>query len=233
MKKLLLTCALGALLPVLAVAASQDCVYSPQQTLVRDARNGEQIKRYLQNGLVFDETPRCGGTVMQLAIRRGNMDVLAVLLNDDLQRADQVVSLDDFPIPGAPRKIPLWLFAAYYAPNEGTIRYMKQALEQLGVSLAMTDDTGRNVLWYMERNPVLRKTELYDTLNEDLLTSLMTGNSQSALMESAAAANRKGATASKKGPIRGQLSESSVPRATLGGKDILEPTQAAGEEVKK
>ena len=73
MKKLLLTCALGILMAGTVQAAPQkgDCAYSPLQTLVRDARDATQITNYITQGVNFDEVPRCGGTLMQLAIRRG------------------------------------------------------------------------------------------------------------------------------------------------------------------
>ena len=193
MKKFLMTCALAALIAMPAGAAPQsECAYSPRQKLIRDARNAEQIKELIKNGVVFDETPRCGGTIMQLAIRRGNAEVLLALLQQDLKRASQIVSLEEFPIPGAPKKIPLWLFAAYYAPNDGIISLLMQALQQSNQSIAMTDDAGRNVLWYMDRNPVLRNTELYDALNTELLSSLAV-NSQELLLNSAVSGNNAGA----------------------------------------
>lgn len=188
MKKFLMTCAMTALMTLPADAAPQECAYSPRQALVRDARDANQIIGLIDKGVIFDETPRCGGTIMQLAVRRGNAEVLMALLKQDLKRASQIVSLDEFPIPGAPKKIPLWLFAAYYAPNENIILLLKQALQQSNQSLAMTDDTGRNVLWYMDRNPVLRQTALYDSLNTELLTSLTMSN-QDILLNPNAGAN--------------------------------------------
>ena len=175
MKKLLLTCALGILMAGTVQAAPQqkgECAYSPLQTLVRDARDEQQLAVLAKKGVNLDEVPRCGGTLMQLAIRRGNFNVVKVLLENDLKRANQIVSLDDFPIPGAPKKIPLWLFAAYYAPNEYIISLMRQAMEQASFDIGQTDEYGRNVLWYMELNPVLRKTETFDKLNDALLESL-------------------------------------------------------------
>ncbi len=189
MKKLLLTCAVVALVALPAGAAPQsECSYSPRQALVRDARDATQIIGLIDKGLIFDETPRCGGTIMQLAVRRGNAEVLMALLKQDLKRASQVVPLDEFPIPGAPKKVPLWLFAAYYAPNESIVQLLKQALQQSNQSLAVTDEMGRNVLWYMDRNPVLRQTALYDDLNNELLTSL-TMNNQDLLLNPNAGAN--------------------------------------------
>ena len=170
MKKLLLTCALGLLMstPVDAAPPKGECAYSPLQTLVRDARDATLISNYIAQGVNFDEVPRCGGTLMQLAVRRGNVDVLTALLQQDMKRAGQIVSLEEFPIVGAPKKVPLILFAAYYAPNE----YVIQVLQQANVDVTQVDEFGRNVLWYMEQNPVLRQTQLFDDMNMALLTSL-------------------------------------------------------------
>lgn len=179
MKKLLLTCALGILMAGTAEAAPRsmnNCAYSPLQTLVRDARDATQILNYINQGVNFDEVSRCGGTLMQLAILRGNPQVLLALLEQDLKRAAQIVSLDEFPIMGAPKRVPLWFFAAYYAPNEQIIDLMKQAMLKIGANIAQTDENGRGVLWYIEQNPVLRQTDFSDRLNVELLTSLGTSN---------------------------------------------------------
>ena len=212
MKKFLTTCALVALIALPAGAAPQsECAYSPRQTLVRDATDANQIAGLIQQGVIFDETPRCGGTIMQLAVRRGNADVFKVLLEQDVKRANQIVALDEFPIPGAPRKIPLWLFAAYYAPNENIIVLLHQALTQTNPnSIAMTDDLGRNVLWYMDKNPVLRKTALYDQLNGQLLTSLSLDNSANALLDAAASS-----IASAKGGVATAPAQPKTPKPLL------------------
>ena len=176
MKKLLLTCALGILMAGTVQAAPQkgNCAYSPLQTLIRDARDVTQIQDLINKNVNFDEVPRCGGTLMQLAVRRGNVDVLTALLQQDLKRASQIVSLEEFPIEDAPKKVPLILFAAYYAPNE----YIIQLLQKANVDITQTDEKGRNILWYMEQNPVLRKTQLFDEVNLALLTSLGGGSAQ-------------------------------------------------------
>ena len=179
MKKLLLTCALGLLMSTSVDAAptrgtNLNCAYSLLQSLVRDARDATQIKEYMSQGVNFDEIPRCGGSLMQLAVLRGNPYVLQALLEQDLKRAAQIVSLDEFPIPGAPKRISLWLFAAYYAPNQQILDLIKQAMLKIGANIAQPDDNGRGVLWYIEQNPVLRKTALYDALNKELLMSMGT-----------------------------------------------------------
>ncbi len=169
MKKLLLlsVCALIAT-PSLAQKAGE-CALTPLQNLIVNARGAEEIQALIQRGVVFDEQVRCGGTLTQLAIRRGNPDVLEAILRQDQNRANAVVPLDAFPIVGAPKQIPLILFAAYYAPN----KQIMELLEAAGANLSATDDFGRNLLWYLNKNPVLRKTALEDDLNHKLLYGMV------------------------------------------------------------
>ena len=42
-----------------------------------------------------------------------------------------------------------------------------------GANIAATDDFGRNLLWYMNKNPVLRNTALQDELNNKLLYGMI------------------------------------------------------------
>ena len=226
MKKFLMTCAMVALVALPAGAAPQECAYSPRQTLVRDAKNAEQIAGLIRQGVIFDETPRCGGTIMQLAVRRGNPEVLRVLLEQDLKRANQIVPLDDFPIPGAPKKIPLWLFAAYYAPNEQIIHLLHQSLIQTRGGVSVTDDMGRNVLWYMDRNPVLRKTSLYDQLNDQLLTNLSADKSADALLSAVLGSGNAAAPATGLTQQPSQLTNmqpGSLSADTSPKREIVEP----------
>ena len=172
MKKLLLLSA-ACLMVVPAMAQrSGDCAYTPLQNLVINARNPNEIQSLIQRNVIFDEQVRCGGTLMQLAIRRGNPQVLAAIVRQDQKRVHAQVALDAFPISGAPKTIPLILFAAYYAPNKDIVELLVQA----GANIAVVDDYGRNLLWYMDKNPVLKNTDLMDELNNRLLYSM--GNQQ-------------------------------------------------------
>ena len=179
MKKLLLGCVCAAcFMGGVAVAAPMDCAYTPLQTLIRNARDANQIKKLMGQGVVFvDPQIRCGGSLIQLAILRGNHEVLRALLEQDIKQANQRVSLSGFSITGAPKEIPILLFAAYYAPNENIMNLMVQAVEALGLTLNQTDDNGRNLLWYLEKNPVLRDTALADSLTEKMLSGLSSKNS--------------------------------------------------------
>lgn len=173
MKKLLFLSVCLMTLPALAQKVGE-CALTPLQNLIVNARGAEEVQALIDRGRVFDEPVRCGGSLMQLAIRRGNPAVLQAILNQDMKRANGIVSLEAFPIVGAPKQIPLILFAAYYAPNAQIVDLLVKA----GADITVTDDFGRNLLWYMSKNPVLRNTDLEDKLNNDLLygrTVAMTG----------------------------------------------------------
>ena len=167
MKKALIS--LTALMLAMPVMAAENCAYSPLQNLIRNVRKADEIVALMNRGVVFSEKTRCGGSLMQLAVLRGNPQVLQALLNQDPSRANEMVDLQAFPIQGAPKEVPLILFAAYYAPNDQMIRLLVNA----GADAAKTDLSGRNLLWYMEQNPVLRNTDLYDELNDRLLSALV------------------------------------------------------------
>ena len=164
MKKLFLLSACLMVFPAMAQKYA-DCAYTPLQNLVINARTAEEIQGLISRGVAFDEQVRCGGSLTQLAIRRGNPDVLQAILQQDQKRANSMVGLDAFPIVGGPKRIPLVLFAAYYAPNKD----MVQLLVAAGADLGVVDDQGRNILWYLDKNPVLKNTALVDELTKTLL----------------------------------------------------------------
>lgn len=169
MKKLLfLSASCLLVLPVMAQRTA-DCALTPLQNLIVNARGAEEVQSLIARGVIFDEQVRCGGSLMQLAIRRGNPDVLEAIVRQDQNRVNAMVSLEAFPIAGAPKQIPLILFAAYYAPN----KQMVDLLVAAGANIAATDDFGRNVLWYLNKNPVLRNTALEDDLNNKLLYGMV------------------------------------------------------------
>ncbi|MBP5344110.1 MAG: hypothetical protein J6Y85_03465 [Alphaproteobacteria bacterium] len=151
-----------------AVAAEFECAYSPLQVRVAKARSRADIQDLIDKGINIEEETKCGGSLLQLAVRRGEPGVLAAILQQDQNRANSIEKLDAFPIPGVTTPIPLLLFAGYYAPNKEIVKLLLEA----GANVAATDDKGRNVLWYMQYNPVLRNTDLYDQINERILYSL-------------------------------------------------------------
>ena len=169
MKKLSFVAALLMGLSVLPVkAATTECAYSPLQNFIRNVRNHEDVEKYIKQGIQFNEKPRCGGTLMQLAVLRGNPNVLVALLNQERSRANEVSSIEDFRIQGGPRQLPIVLFAAYYAPNQDMLIQLVNA----GADFSVVDEQGRNILWYMDQNPVLRSSYVYDQLNSRLLEKL-------------------------------------------------------------
>ncbi len=158
-----------------AVSATQtECAYTPLQTLIRNVRDVREIDALMQQGVIFDDTQiRCGGSLMQLAIVRGNPDVLRALLQQDIKRVAQKVGTESFMIPNAPKQIPLLLFAAYYAPNAGMMDLMIQAADAVGMGINQTDDKGQNILWYLDKNPVLRNSPTTDMVTQKMLSSLV------------------------------------------------------------
>ncbi len=164
MKKLLLLSICTLSLPVCAQRYG-DCAYTLLQNLVMNARSAEEIQAPISRGVAFDEQVRCGGSLVQLAIRRGNPDVLQAILQQDQKRASAVVDLTAFPIQNGPRQIPVILFAAYYAPNKEIV----QLLIAAGADINVSDDGGRNILWYLDKNPVLKNTALVDEIQKNLL----------------------------------------------------------------
>ena len=135
------------------------CQYTVMQNMIRDACSHEPIFRLIESGVLMDDPDiKCGGNLLQLAVRRGNVNIVNALLTQIPDKVNETVSLDGFDIAGAPEKIPFVLFAAYYAPSTDVFRVI---LNQK-VSLAVRDDNGRDVLWYLDQNPVLRKTDVAD-----------------------------------------------------------------------
>jgi len=200
MKKLLFASICLLALPVMAQKAGE-CALTPLQNLIVNARGAEEIQALIQRGVVFDEQVRCGGSLMQLAIRRGNPAVLEAILRQDQTRANATVTLEAFPILGAPKQIPLILFAAYYAPNETIVKLLKQA----GANIAATDDFGRNLLWYLGKNPVLRNTALQDELNNELLYGMVASQAQGSLSAPAQGSLSAPAQGSLSAPAQGSL----------------------------
>ena len=154
------------------MASDNNCAYSPLQNLIRNVRTVNEINELLQRGVVFDEKVRCGGSLVQLAILRGNPDVLQAILNQDRSRANAKVALtysNNSYSDNESKDVPVILFAARYAPNAEVV----QKLVESGADITAVDSQGRNLLWYMEQNPVLRNTALSDRLNNLMLSALV------------------------------------------------------------
>ena len=165
MKKTLIS--LIALMATVPALAAGECSYSILQNLIRNVRTVDEINILIQQGVQFDEQVSCGGSLIQLAILRGNPAVLNAILNQDKSRANSMVSLD---LNNSSRQVPLILFASYYAPNADMVNELLKADPSI---IAQKDESGRNLLWYMEQNPVLRNTPLYDNLKQLLIRALI------------------------------------------------------------
>lgn len=128
------------------------CVYSPLQDVVREAKSPEIIQKLADSGVDFNVPQRCGGSILQLAIQRGNPEILKALLEAGAD-VTKSVSLDGFTIMGAPKEIPLMAFAAYYSPRQD----MLQMLVTAGAKVTELDSNGQTILWYMDQNPICVK----------------------------------------------------------------------------
>ena len=149
---------IGIMLGMLCFSTSVlalECEYAPAQRAARDAEIKTELKEMLPADVDLNATYPCGGTVAQLAILRGNPDNMEYLLANGLD-PNAEVSLKDFKIPGAPDKIPLPLFAAYYSPASPIIDIMIE----YKADFHAVDSLGHNVFWYFEQNPVLRNSYL-------------------------------------------------------------------------
>lgn len=141
-----------------------ECSYTPLQEIIRDARSEVDLMPIIKNNVNLNAPVKCGGTVLQLAILRGNPQVVRTLLEAGADVA-MPVSTEGFSIPGAPKEIPLLHFAGFYAPRQDIVRLIVSA----GADVTATDENGESVLWYINQNPVLKNTEVSDEIRNKLL----------------------------------------------------------------
>ena len=165
---LMLSVLAGVALSTGAVAAEKKekegpCRYTVMQNMIRDARSHEPIFQMIESGVLMDDPDiTCGGNLLQLAVRRGNANIVNGLVAQIPDKVTETVSLKGFDIPEAPESIPFVLFAAYYAPSSDVFRVILNQKMPLNVR----DENGRDLLWYLEQNPVLRKTAVVDEVQK-------------------------------------------------------------------
>ena len=157
--------AAACLINTVAFGAAKECSYSPLQQVIRTARTEEDVMKLINNNVNLNIHPKCGGNVYQLAILRGNSAVVNALIENSKLPVDVLVSNTDYPIPGAPKEIPLAFFAAYHAPSINIMQLILNA----GVDIMATDSRGETILWYLNQNPVLLNTDLVDHVTEKLI----------------------------------------------------------------
>lgn len=165
MKKLSLAILSAILMMSVPAMAQRTCSYSPLQEVVRSANKAADIERLVARRVNLNTPVRCGGTLVQLAILRGNVDVLKVLLDNGAD-VKALVKSSDFGLNNVlPQEVPLIFFAAYKAPNAETLKVLVDA----GLDITETDRNGENISWYLDRNPVLRETPIAKEIDEILL----------------------------------------------------------------
>lgn len=143
---------------------SGTCSYTPLQEIIRDARSEADLAPITKNNVNLNAPVKCGGTVLQLAVLRGNPQVMRALLEAGAD-VKTPVSTEGFNITGAPKEIPILHFAAFYAPRQDIVNLIISA----GADVTATDENGESVLWYINQNPVLRNTALSDDIRNTLL----------------------------------------------------------------
>ncbi len=167
MKKIFLTALLGLSLLNTPVSAAPkvECSFSPLQQVIRSARKAEEIEKLINDNVNLNAKFRCGGNVLQLATLRGNAEIFQLLIQKGNLPLNTEVSNTDYPIPGAPKSYPLAFFIAYHAPSQDIMNIFMQS----GAKMLDTDDRGETILWYLDQNPVLMNTDVYDALMQQLL----------------------------------------------------------------
>ena len=167
MKKALLLTVAGLLfLPNTSFSAPRECRYHPIQQVVRMARSEQDIEKEIQKKTNFNIHFPCGGSILQLAVLRGNPQVLQILLEKGNLNPNEIVENTDFPIKGAPRELPISFFAAYYAPRADILNLF---VNYAGNEIYKKDANGQNILWYLEQNPVLNNTAVSDQIIDNLV----------------------------------------------------------------
>ena len=116
-----------------------------------------------------DKTITCGGTLLQLAVLRGNPSIVNGILVQDKERANKNVPTKGFGLENITDKIPAVLFAARFSPSEVVFEtFIKNE-----ANIFLKDEKGHDILWYLERNPVLRKTKIVDDIITRMQNTLL------------------------------------------------------------
>ena len=221
MKKNILPSLAGlVLIPLTVYAAPKECIYHPLQDIVRSARSEKDIEPWIKDQINFNIDFRCGGSILQLAVMRGNPQILKILLEQGGVNPNELVSNEAFPIKGAPKVIPISFFAAFYAPRADILNLFMEYAED---SIYQTDMNGQNILWYLEQNPVLRNTDLSDIIVKNLLiTDTKNQNEKERIAKEKQSAENNNQKSAQKGSQSSEKNSNQKTKSKIQTGDMIE-----------
>mgnify|MGYP000006700674 CR=1 FL=1 len=188
------------------------CSYTPLQEIIRDARSEADLAPITKNNVNLNAPVKCGGTVLQLAVLRGNPQVVRALLEAGAD-VKTPVSTQGFNMTGAPKEIPILHFAGFYAPRQDIVNLIISA----GADVTATDENGESVLWYINQNPVLRNTALSDDIRNTLLLAPKNMNGAGARLDPSSTSPVSGMIADVNGkPVMRKVVDPRVPQLSQG-----------------
>ena len=167
MKKILLATAL-ILISTHVYAVNPDCKYTQDQQIVRDAEYIADMEVLGTDKKRINAHNSCGGTLLQLATLRGNIDVIQYLLTHGAD-TDTPVSIKGYEADfdeDTPDEIPLIMWAARYAQH-GEIF---QAFLNHEINAFVKDSEDHDIYWYLEQNPVLRNSYITKSGDKELVS---------------------------------------------------------------
>ena len=167
MKKILLATAL-ILMSTHVYAVNPNCKYTQDQQIVRDAEYIADMEVLGADKKRINAHNSCGGTLLQLATLRGNIDVIQYLLMNGAD-TETLVSIKGYEADfneDTPDEIPLIMWAARYAQH-GEIF---QVFLNHEINAFVKDSEDHDIYWYFEQNPVLRNSYLTKAGDKELIS---------------------------------------------------------------
>ena len=207
------------------------CSYTPLQEIIRDARSETDLTPITKNNVNLNAPVKCGGTVLQLAVLRGNPQVVRALLEAGAD-VKTPVSLEGFNIPNAPKEIPILHFAGFYSPRQDIVNLIISA----GADVTAADANGESVLWYINQNPVLRNTALSDEIRNTLLFAPKNMGGEGARLDPSSPSPVSGVIVDANGkPVMRKVVDPRVPQLSQGqaiitktGRDTVGLSETSG-----
>ena len=167
MKKILLATAL-ILISTHVYAVNPDCKYTQDQQIVRDAEYIADMELLGTDKKRINAHNSCGGTLLQLATLRGNIDVIQYLLMNGAD-TETLVSIKGYEADfdkDTPDEIPLIMWAARYAQHGELF----QVFLNHEINAFVKDSEDHDIYWYFEQNPVLRNSYLTKAGDKELIS---------------------------------------------------------------